>query len=133
MWAALHGIPIPGDAASPGSDGRDPEEHPAYEDIVAKRALAGLDRAEVRDVVGARGHDEVVDVQPAELGVRAGVGPADVDRGAHLRFLPNERVVAAATRVHVELFQHDKAGARSPRRVDGAADRPSPPDLASRR
>src|SRR5437868_2016894 len=43
MWAALHGIPIPGDAASPGSDGRDPEEHPAYEDIVAKRALAGLD------------------------------------------------------------------------------------------
>src|SRR6188472_2884517 len=43
MWAALHGIPMPSDAASSGSDGRDPEEHPAYEDIVSKRALAGLD------------------------------------------------------------------------------------------
>jgi hypothetical protein len=43
MWAALHGIPLPGDAASSGSDGHDPEEQPSYEDIVVKRALAGLD------------------------------------------------------------------------------------------
>jgi hypothetical protein len=43
MWAALHGIPMPGDAAATGSDSRDPEEHPAYDDIVIKRALAAKD------------------------------------------------------------------------------------------
>jgi hypothetical protein len=43
MWAALHGIPVPGDAAAAAGDSRDPEEHPAYDDIIMKRALAALD------------------------------------------------------------------------------------------
>lgn len=43
MWAALHGIPLPGDAAAVASDSHDPEEHPAYDDIVMKRALAAKD------------------------------------------------------------------------------------------
>jgi hypothetical protein len=43
MWAALHGIPLPGDPASTSGDSRDSEEHPAYDDIVMKRALAAKD------------------------------------------------------------------------------------------
>lgn len=43
MWAALHGIPVPGDAASSTRDSDDPEEHPAYEEIIMKRALAAKD------------------------------------------------------------------------------------------
>jgi len=43
MWAALHGISLPGEAESTGSDSRDTEEQPAYDDILVKRALAGLD------------------------------------------------------------------------------------------
>jgi hypothetical protein len=43
MWAALHGIPVPGEAASASGDAQDADEQPAYDDIVMKRALAGLD------------------------------------------------------------------------------------------
>ena len=43
MWAALHGIPVAGDAAGSASDARDPEEQPSYDDIVMKRALAAKD------------------------------------------------------------------------------------------
>jgi hypothetical protein len=43
MWAALHGIDLPGGATSASGDGRDAEEQPAYEDILTKRTLAALD------------------------------------------------------------------------------------------
>ena len=43
VWAALHGIPLPGGAASTSGDSGDSEEHPAYDDIVMRRALAAKD------------------------------------------------------------------------------------------
>jgi len=43
MWAALHGIPVPGETVSAAGDAEDADEQPAYDDIVMKRALVGLD------------------------------------------------------------------------------------------
>lgn len=43
MWAALHGVPVPGEKASNGGEQADAEEQPAYDDIVVKRTLAALD------------------------------------------------------------------------------------------
>lgn len=43
MWAALHGIAVPGEDAAGSSDKGDSQEQPSYDDIVMKRALAALD------------------------------------------------------------------------------------------